>query len=945
MNICTIIAKNYVAHARVLAKSFRRHHPDGSCAVLVVDDYEGFLDPAEEPFELIAIEDIGLPDVEKMAASYDVTEFSTAVKPWLLRHLLEREGVEAITYLDPDILIADSIVEIEELALKHEIVLTPHFTSPLPRDGGKPAEEDILIAGAYNLGFISLAAGSTAAELLDWWSERLESDCVVDPGGGLFVDQRWIDLVPGIWPGVHVLRDPGFNVAYWNLPTREFEISGDGYLVDGRPLRFFHFSGFDPLRPKSLSKHQDRIDVRANRALTRICEEYAELLLESGQQEARFWSYGWDSLPNGAKLDAPARRVYREAAEAGEVEESIFTRGGADRFVSHLGEVPPEACVSRYAEALWDLRVDLRAAFPNLEGRDAVAFNRWLIANADSLGISPELVPAPESIWASSSNGTPFPGKLGVNLAGYLSSELGVGEAARQLGKALAAGGLESAEVDVPVEESRFSEAFAEIDREDHPFDVNLVCVNADMLPAVAREMPRSFFQRRHTAGLWFWEVEQFPERWRDSFKFLDEVWTASEFVADAVRPLAPVPVSTIRIPVTPEEPAEIDREALSMPDGFCFLFIFDFRSVFRRKNPLGAIEAFRKAFEPGEGASLLIKSVGGERWPEESAALAAAAAEHPDVHLLDDVLPAEEKNAMIAACDCYLSLHRSEGLGLTMAEAMYFGKPVIATGYSGNLDFMTEETGYLVDYELEPIGEDAGPYPSGARWAEPRLDHAVEIMRRVFENQEEARRKGRRAASAIRTSHSPEAAGALLEERLVELHRRHAIGAAGGAAQGPAVVPIYGDPHTGRLLLQHLLEFDQAPPRRGSGRIRRFFKQLYMRALRPYAAHQRRIDLSIRDTLDQLSFELAALERRAASVNALRDQISALDQDLRALDGDVRGACAVQAEEIAELTDAVDRLGPRAPSSHGEKNGSSAGGDQRRNEAKPRKRGRASAK
>ena len=133
MNICTIIAKNYLAQARVLAESFLRHDPGGSVAVLVIDEFEGYIDPAEVPFEVIGIDSIGLDERERMAAAYDVVELSTAVKPWLLRALLSRPGWDAVTYLDPDIWIHDDLEEIEELALGHGLVLTPHFTAPLPR--------------------------------------------------------------------------------------------------------------------------------------------------------------------------------------------------------------------------------------------------------------------------------------------------------------------------------------------------------------------------------------------------------------------------------------------------------------------------------------------------------------------------------------------------------------------------------------------------------------------------------------------------------------------------------------------------------------------------------------------------------------------------------------------------------------------------------------------
>src|SRR5262249_49655448 len=158
-------------------------------------------------------------------------------------------------------------------------------------------------------------------------------------------------------------------------------------------------------------------------------------------------------------------------------------------------------------------------------------------------------------------------------------------------------------------------------------------------------------------------------------------------------------------MPIVPAAPEPATRAELGMPEGFCFLFVFDYRSVFARKNPLGLVEAFKRAFEPGAGPSLAIKSICGDEFPEQREALAAAVADRPEIRLLEENVSVGMKNAMIAGCDCYVSLHRSEGLGLTMAEAMYFGRPVIATAYSGNVDFMTEENSYLVPHGMTEIG------------------------------------------------------------------------------------------------------------------------------------------------------------------------------------------------------------------------------------------------
>ena len=274
LEVCTIIAKNYVAHARVLAKSLAEHNPDSRLWTLVIDDFSRYLEPAEEPFEVLTPADIGCEPFTRMALRYTVLELSTAVKPWLLRHLLARTGAP-ITYLDPDIKIYGSLAWLEQLAADHGVVVIPHNSEPIPPDGLKPSQVDIMIAGVYNLGYVSLASRPEVDQLLDWWSDRLRRDCRVDPIWGYFVDQRWFDLVPGFVPDLAIVRDPQYNVAYWNLHARKLERDGVGYKVDGRPLAFFHFSGFDADHPLVLSRYQNRVDVLADPVLEQLLAEYA----------------------------------------------------------------------------------------------------------------------------------------------------------------------------------------------------------------------------------------------------------------------------------------------------------------------------------------------------------------------------------------------------------------------------------------------------------------------------------------------------------------------------------------------------------------------------------------------------------------------------------------------------------------------------------------------
>jgi len=324
-------------------------------------------------------------------------------------------------------------------------------------------------------------------------------------------------------------------------------------------------------------------------------------------------------------------------------------------------------------------------------------------------------------------------------------------------------------------------------------------------------------------------------------------------------------------------------RAELGMPDGFCFLFVFDYRSVFSRKNPLGVVEAFSRAFEPGAGPALVIKSICGDEFPAQREQLARAVRDRPDIHLIEDTVAPEVKNAMIASCDCYVSLHRSEGLGLTMAEAMYFGRPVIATGYSGNLDFMTEKNSFLVPYELVEIGDDAPPYPPEGEWAEPHIDYSARVMSDVFRNPTAAAEKGECAAADIRRTNSLEATREAIETLVAEAERERLAARLRHPAEQPRGPEI---DETGRGRLEHLLEIGVAPhSRQGTGRLQTSAKRLYRRLLRPYAAYQQRVNGSVTQSLDEMRQMLAEAIELDGTVDT---KLAVTNEKLRLLADDV---------------------------------------------------------
>ncbi|HET9102352.1 MAG TPA: glycosyltransferase [Solirubrobacteraceae bacterium] len=360
-----------------------------------------------------------------------------------------------------------------------------------------------------------------------------------------------------------------------------------------------------------------------------------------------------------------------------------------------------------------------------------------------------------------------------MRVAGYHTGVMGTGEHARQLTAALRTQQIEIEAITLHGTDALEDEALAPgtgAVATDRFADINLLSVNADSTAHTAEQLGPAFFAGRYTIGFWAWEVSTFPTRWNEATRWLDEIWVGSRHVRDAIAPVVDRPVRVIPQPVSLAPSAAEAAPPAGLPGGHRFLFAYDYLSVFARKNPLAVIDAFSRAFAPGAGASLIVKTLNHDRVPEAHERLRTAAAAHPDVHLFEQRLAASERDGLMGAADCYVSLHRAEGFGYTMAEAMWLGKPVIGTGYSGNMDFMSPRNSFPVDYRLVPIGPGAEPYPPDGTWAEPDVAQAARLMRGIVEDPAGAARRGARAAQDIRASHGPEAAGRAMAARLQEI-------------------------------------------------------------------------------------------------------------------------------------------------------------------------------
>lgn len=307
---CTIVSKNYFAYARTLYYSFREHNPDAQFFVLLVDENNGDIDFAQEPFEIIEASSLDIPNFKRVAFRFDIMELNTNVKPAFLKHLLTNKGISRLLYLDPDILVYRQLEEAYNLLGTQNIVLTPHCISPID-DGLRPAEQDFLQTGVFNLGFIGVNDTLESLRFLDWWGLRCLTLGFNEPRTGLFVDQKWVNFAPCFFERVFILKHPGYNMAYWNLHERTLERVGDRWVVNGEwPLAFYHFSGVAFDDNQQISRHQNRFDLLNRPDLVSVFEEYRELLARNEIEKFKKRPYAYAIFSNSEYITQIARRLY-----------------------------------------------------------------------------------------------------------------------------------------------------------------------------------------------------------------------------------------------------------------------------------------------------------------------------------------------------------------------------------------------------------------------------------------------------------------------------------------------------------------------------------------------------------------------------------------------------------------------------------------------------------
>ena len=715
--------------------TFSQHHPEAAVRTLVVDDLV-----VENGARLVGSLFVAR-EFARLAMLHDAPDLVAAVRPTVVRSVAAiQSGV--IVVLPDD---AEVFGRIDPLLTPFDagaavVVLRNRFAPP-PPDGQLPDAVDVARRGRLDQELFALKAGDTRTDdvLEQWQSCLLRSPHIpvsrLDP-----LTYPWLDSLAER-NGVVSITDATMPLSVRNAD--EAQRHGPPTVV--------RWPAFDPNTPWILSAETGtlpRARPSNDRRLGSLACERAAALVQ-GDDDGRVG--GFAHLSNGMAVDPVLRRAYANALhrfESGNADEppNPFADGDAAAFVTWLSTTRDDG-ISPFVEAFREVHPELDHALPTT--RDLMS---WLADRGATAGIAPAFRESARDRRSGAAVLGP-----GLEISGYLGARFGMGQAARTLVRAAIQAGVPTEiTVDPRSAYHRETDALDAAEATDAPSatmrtvtpSTYVVVKNADALLADPSDVRQAREAGRKVVGFWFWEVASFPDRLRPAFELVDEIWVATEFVAGAIGGAPGSPLVRLMPYPLPNNVEAVERERLRVAfarahtiddDRFVVSFSFDYDSVADRKNPWGAVHAYRTAFpedgmplDDGRLPLLIVKAIGAERHPTDHDRLLHAIGDRADVMLLERQFDDGLQLGLFARSDAYLSLHRGEGLGLTIAEAMSVGCPVICTGYGGNMSFCTKESAFIVRHALIEIPANTPVYAGCGQWAEPSIEHAAAFLRVV---------------------------------------------------------------------------------------------------------------------------------------------------------------------------------------------------------------------
>ncbi len=804
-----LISATYAAarEVRVAAERLAAVDPDVDRTIVVVDEDPRSLELLAGLGTVLKGSDLGmnLDEVGQWAGAYGAQGVMWVAFPHILRAVGEPGdhvlwlGADLHVVGPPDVL-WDALESNEVIAGRAAPSLAPHRHDRPDNTNGTPyalqpvtavVKHDGELVARSLLGWV---AGSPVLEraLAEWPVPR--DTPTHESLANAAVAQQWFNAL-ALGSDVEIVAGGGVVLSIAQLLAREIEASGDPLtpLSSGAPLSLLSLRGFDPREPHLLEGKVRTARVSERPALAPILRGRAEALLALGwEPHEPFTAHDtrWSVLAEGLPLSQLVQDLVRAGQRAGAITASPFTPEGFEQLRDYVIQPARQGGsigVNRLLGAVHSERVDLQAAYPALDGPDGLGFLGWAwVYGKDELSIPESFLPprpafldaAPPAAIARTE-----PDTEGVNLAGYFTSELGLGESARQIAAALDAAGVAATPVQgLLVPPTRQQAEFQPVGPQDAHHDVNVIVVNGDQMPSFAKDVGPGFFDGRTTIGVWWWEVDPFPfADWAPAMEWIDEIWVGTEFIRSLIEPHVDVPVWVFPVPVAVSKlETPLDRAHFGFGDDeTIFLYVWDYHSTEARKNPSGLVEAYRRAFpDPAvSNTRLVLKCINHENLPEADEKVRLAAAGRDDIQFIDRFLSGREKNGLLELCDCYVSPHRSEGFGYTPAEAMLLGKPVVVTNYGGTTEYTDDQVARLVQWQPSLVGRGALPYPPDGRWADPDLDDLAAALQWIVAEPEAVAAMAARGEARVRENHGIETTGQAMKARLEIVRARHAGG------------------------------------------------------------------------------------------------------------------------------------------------------------------------